>query len=411
MTVVEITVTVTAVFWGAVVLYGGSSLWWIVEITILAYGWEADSLTEIGLTDIQVRILTVDSASTVQVSVNSLPEQIRDITVIAETEIDIDGADVHVPPEDFECQAQRKGRAIEWARRHVSCNKEYILYLDEDTISTNFEGLPAADVIQITERPLRTDSWLAYLCEVFRIGYQREQRGFHRLTYPLYAWGGAVAVRRELENKVTWDVPTITEDTTFIWRAARYLNQQDEQLDYQLVNGQFRNQAPLSLWGLINQRRRWMSGTVRDIHRLPRRYLPIVFTRIITWALSPVIPLLSALVFLYPGIVLQNGLYSIVSVGLFGMVFVYTIAGMSQCRTRPEAWLLHLVMTPLTVVLHAVGALWGFLRPVSDFTVTRKTAEYVDVETLSEDNPRFSKSDVDPNDDTEAATESYLPEK
>jgi hypothetical protein len=83
--------TLTVFFWGTLVLYGGSSLWWVFEITVLAYDWEADSLTEVGLPDIQVRILTVDSASTVQVSVNSLPEQLDDIKVIAETEIDIDG--------------------------------------------------------------------------------------------------------------------------------------------------------------------------------------------------------------------------------------------------------------------------------------------------------------------------------
>ncbi len=398
--------TLTVFFWGTLVLYGGSSLWWVFEITVLAYDWEADSLTEVGLPDIQVRILTVDSASTVQVSVNSLPEQLDDIKVIAETEIDIDGADVHVPPDDFECQAQRKGRAIEWARRHVPCDREYVLYLDEDTIVINLEGLPAADVIQISEHPLRTGSRLAYLCEVFRIGYQREQRAFHRLAYPLYAWGGAVAVRRDLENKITWDVPTITEDTTFIWRAAKYLDQQDEQLDYQLVNGRFRNQAPPSLSAMINQRRRWLSGTVDDMHRLPRRYLPLQFTRIITWTVSPLIPLLSVVAFLFPGVVPQHNLYQIASTGLFGMLFVYTTAGMLEYRTYPEVGLLHLIITPFTVVIYAVGALWGFLRPVSDFEVTEKTAGQVDVETLSEENPGFSQADVDSSDDTESVVES-----
>jgi hypothetical protein len=404
VTLVEMTLTVF--FWGTLVLYGGSSLWWVFEITVLAYDWEADSLTEVGLPDIQVRILTVDSASTVQVSVNSLPEQLDDIKVIAETEIDIDGADVHVPPDDFECQAQRKGRAIEWARRHVPCDREYVLYLDEDTIVINLEGLPAADVIQISEHPLRTGSRLAYLCEVFRIGYQREQRAFHRLAYPLYAWGGAVAVRRDLENKITWDVPTITEDTTFIWRAAKYLDQQDEQLDYQLVNGRFRNQAPPSLSAMINQRRRWLSGTVDDMHRLPRRYLPLQFTRIITWTVSPLIPLLSVVAFLFPGVVPQHNLYQIASTGLFGMLFVYTTAGMLEYRTYPEVGLLHLIITPFTVVIYAVGALWGFLRPVSDFEVTEKTAGQVDVETLSEENPGFSQADVDSSDDTESVVES-----
>jgi hypothetical protein len=150
------------------------------------------------------------------VSAKSLSEQLNDVKVIAETEINTDEADVHVLPDDFECEAQPKGRAIEWAQQHVPCEKEYVLYPNEDTIIINLEELPAADVIQISEHPLRTGSRLGYFCELFHIGYQREQRGFYRLAYPLYAWGGAVTVRRELKNKITRDIPAIIKNTTFI---------------------------------------------------------------------------------------------------------------------------------------------------------------------------------------------------
>lgn len=381
---------IALVFWVTLVLYGVSSFWWLLEVTVLAYGWRADDESEIPLDSIQVRILTYNSPSTVQVTVNSVPDGIAATKVIAEAEMDIEGADVHVVPDDFESEAQKKGRAIEWARKHVECEQEYILYLDEDSIMVNFEGLPAADLIQISEHPLQTGSWLVYLCEVFRVGYQREQRAFHRMAYPLYAWGGAVAVRHELENEVTWDVPTITEDTTYIWRAAEYVDQQGGKFQYRLLNRRFRNQAPPSLREMFNQRRRWMSGTLRDMYRLPKRYLPLQFTRIITWALSPVIPLLSVLSFLYPQFVPQHDLYQVASIGLFSMLFVYMISGLLEYRKYPEVWPVYLLLTPIVVALHAVGALWGVLRPATDFKITEKTLgatrmkppERVDLDTL-----------------------------
>jgi len=397
---------IALVFWVALVLYGFSSLWWLLEVTVLAYGWRADDETEIGLGNIQVRILTYDSPSTVQVTANAVPDEIAATKVIAEAEMDIDGADVHVVPEAFESQAQKKGRAIEWARRHVDCEQEYILYLDEDSIMVDFEGLPAADLIQISEHPLRTGSWLVYLCEVFRVGYQREQRAFHRMAYPLYAWGGAVAVRHELENEVTWDVPTITEDTTYIWRAAKHVDQAGGRFEYRLVNGRFRNQAPPTVRGMFNQRRRWMSGTLRDMYRLPRRYLPLQFARITTWTLSPVIPLLSVLAFLYPELVPQHGLYQAASVPLFGMVFVYMLAGLVEYRKYPEHWLVYLLLTPLAVTLHAVGAFWGLLRPAKDFKITEKAPGRVDVGTLRELNPDLDDETGVPDGELDATTES-----
>ena len=397
---------IALVFWLTLLLYGFSSFWWLLEVTVLASNWRADDETEIGLDNIQVRILTYNSPSTVQVTVNSVPDGIAETKVIAEAAMDIDGADVHVVPEGFECQAQKKGRAIEWARRHVDCDQEYILYLDEDSILVNFEGLPAADLIQISEHPLQTGSWWVYLCEVFRIGYQREQRAFHRMAYPLYAWGGAVAVRHDLENEVTWDVPTITEDTTYIWRAAKHVDQQGGRFEYRLLNRRFRNQAPPSIREMFNQRRRWMSGTLRDMYRLPRRYLPLQFARIITWTLSPVIPVLSVLAFLYPELVPQHGLYQIASLALFSMLFVYMISGLMEYRKYPEVWPVFLMLTPLAVTLHAIGAFWGLLRPATDFKITEKTPGRVSAKTLLELNSDLEEDTLTPDDEADTTPRS-----
>lgn len=375
--------------WATVVLYGGASLWWLIQVFILSYGWQDTNQTEVGLDNIQVRVLTIAAEETVQRTVSSIPDEITDSLVIAEEDIDIAGADVHVVPDDFECAAQRKGRAIEWARQQIPCEKEYILYLDEDTLLSGFSGLPAADIIQLSEHPLRTHSRLTYVCEIFRIGFQFEQRAFHRVAYPAYAWGGAVAVRHELEEQITWNVPSITEDTTFIWRAAAHTD-----IDYRLATVKARNQAPPTLKSLIKQRRRWVSGTIQDRDLLPRRYQPVIFSRIVTWALSPVIPLFGVIAFVFPDIIPSSSVYLLFSVLLFGIVFLYMIFGLVEYRKYPEVWWAYIVVTPLAVVVHSLGALWGIIQPIDDFEVTQKTAA-IDTGSLEERNPELTEDEFE----------------
>ncbi|RKD93665.1 glycosyltransferase family 2 protein [Halopiger aswanensis] len=357
-----------AVLWVGLGLYGFSAGWWLLETLVFARGWRvADEDRPWGPDDVQVRILTVDAEPVVQATVNAVPDAIADVRVIAESELSIDGATVHVVPDEFDCTAVRKGRAVEWARQNVPCESEYVLYLDEDTIMTGFDGLPDADVVQFTEKPIYTGSRLAYLCELFRVGYQLEQLGFHRLRYPLYAWGGGIAVRASLEDAVTWDARTITEDTNFIWRAA-----DAGDLSYRLLDTRFRNQAPPSVRQLIRQRRRWISGTIADGHILPRRYRPLYYTRVIVWGLSPLVPVVALAAYLAPGQLPTLEWYGSVAAVLAGILFVYMSGGLVAYRKHPLLWLPVLVLTPVAVVTHAIGALWGIFQPATTFDVTEK---------------------------------------
>ncbi|WP_049902953.1 glycosyltransferase [Halococcus agarilyticus] len=361
---------VVASLWFVLGLYGLSALWWLVETIVLSWGWRGDGGDRTwGVEDVQVRVLTIGAEAVVQGTVDSIPDGIDDVRVVSERKIDIDGATVHVVPESFECTATNKGRALEWARRNVECGREYVLYLDEDTLVTGFTGIPDADIVQFTEKPLYTGSWLTYCCEVFRVGYQFEQYGFHRLSYPLYAWGGGVAVRHSIERAITWDVATITEDTNFIWRAA-----DRGAISYRLVDARFRNQAPPSLRAMIKQRRRWMSGTVRDGGLLPRRYRPLYLTRAVAWGFSPLVPVLVVVTTLLPSTFPYRWLYAMLSIGLFGILFVYMLAGLVGYRKHPVLWPVFVVLTPLAALFHAIGALWGIVRPIERFEVTEKVS-------------------------------------
>ncbi|WP_049928743.1 glycosyltransferase [Halopiger goleimassiliensis] len=379
--------------WLVLCLYAGSALWWLFETVVLARGWRTDpDAYEWGLEDVQVRILTIDAEAVVQATVDAVPDAIEDVHVIAESDLAIDGATVHVVSDEFDCEATAKGRAVEWARRNVPCDREYVCYLDEDTIVTGFSGLPDADVVQFTEKPLYTGSWLAYCCEVFRIGYQYEQFGFHRLRYPLYAWGGGIAIRSSLEGAITWDAETVTEDTNFVWRAAS-----ERDISFAIVDARFRNQAPPSVWTMIRQRRRWISGTRADGHLLPLRYRPLYYTRIVAWAFSPLLPAVAIASVLAPDAVPSLYVYGGLSVALTDILFVYTFAGLVAYRKRLLAWPVLLLVTPVAVTAHAIGALWGFVSPVESFDVTEK----VPPETIERVNAGLEAGDLTAYDGTE----------
>jgi hypothetical protein len=70
------------------------------------------------------------------------------------------------------------------------------------------------------------------------------------------------------------------------------------------------------------------------------------------------------------------------------------IFGLVEYRKYPEVWWAYILGTPLAVLLHSLGALWGIFQPVDDFEVTQKTAT-VDVETVKELNPEWSEQEFE----------------
>jgi hypothetical protein len=131
--------------WGTTALFAVTAVVWVVLTYVVGAGYETPEAVH-GGDDIQVRILTVDADDVVQATVDSLPDALDDVHIIAESPMAIDGATVDVVPDEFACEAVRKGRALEWARQAIDCEREFVLYLDEDSRIDSFTGLPDADV-------------------------------------------------------------------------------------------------------------------------------------------------------------------------------------------------------------------------------------------------------------------------
>ncbi|AAV48240.1 unknown [Haloarcula marismortui ATCC 43049] len=64
--------------------------------------------------------------------------------------------------------------------------------------------------------------------------------------------------------------------------------------------------------------------------------------------------------------------------------------GLWAYKKHPLLWPVFLVLTPLAVVLHAIGAAWGVLSPIEEFEVTTKVAP----ETIEEVNPELSEGAI-----------------
>lgn len=354
------------VLWLLLSIFLVANLIWLVEVLVQLLRTSPTSGPRHGPDEMQVRVLTIDATEVVQQTVDAMPTALEDRHVIAEEPMEIDGATVHVVPNSFDCEATRKGRALEWARRNVPCEKEYVLFVDEDSIISDIPPIPDADVVQFSECPTRTESLFTYLAELFRMGFQIEQRAFSSMSIPLYAWGGGLAIRRDLEDRITWDHETIIEDTVFVWKAA-----QNGDFEFEAVPTKFYNQAPPTISAMIQQRRRWISGAIADLQLLPRRYRYLFRVRNIGWSLSP-IAIVFALVAFTQGEVLFNSHFLRLSVLLTVFLYTWSILGVWYADESLSTGISLLLLTPLISILHSIGALVGFAFETSEFETTKK---------------------------------------
>lgn len=362
-------VIISAVLWSGIWLYIAGTLLWL-GLRVIAKIRYTEPTTEFGHDDIQVRIMTVNAEPVVQETIDSLPDTITDRHVIAESPIDINGAEVHVVPDEFSCNATRKGRALEWARRTLACDREYVLYLDEDTIVAEFDGLPDADIVQFGERPYRTGGLIPYLSEMFRIGFQLEQRTFGLLPVPLYAWGGGIAIRSSLEQQVTWNYDTLIEDTVFTWRAVTKYD-----ASFVTLRTCFHNQAPATIGAMISQRRRWIGGAETELWRLPWYYRPIFKFRNFVWGMTPIASVIPLLTLLLPGLVFFERRYLQLSFLLLLTPLLWSILGYDYFREDQLIGALSIPLTPLLTVVHSAGALVGMISRPRQFATTSKAGE------------------------------------
>jgi hypothetical protein len=299
--------------------------------------------------DFQVKILTIgDNEEVLNDTINAAP---KPPLIISRKKVSFPNN--YVIPDTFQSSARFKGEQIEWSRLEHPAN--YTLYLDEDSIcSTGMDSIPDADIVQFNEVPV-SNNWLIASIEAHRIGFQTEQALFEKIK-PFYLWGGGFAIKQWLEDKITWDRDSITEDTAFIFNIpqnARFIFSKQK----------IYNQAPPTLRALFKQRRRWASGALTDIKYHPNLHYRIwVGFRSINWGLWAILAPLSFFmatehwIFFLP--LLQAMLWSFLGARVMNLSYPMTIVTT--------------ITAPLSGVLHSVGACMAFVSKAKTFDVTPK---------------------------------------
>lgn len=320
------------------------TLWWWVSLVYYLKHKEPLGATS----DFGIKILTVGKdLKTLQATVRRCP---KEPLVISKNHVDVPNS--KTSPPGFKAKAQYKGKDLEWARQEHPCY--YTLYLDEDSQCGLWESIPNATMVQFKEVPY--GSWLVEMVEAHRIGFQVEQALFEK-TKPLYLWGGGFAVKQWLEDKITWDRYSITEDTGFVFSI-------DEPYDFRFTKQEIYNKAPLNLKDLVFQRWRWASGTYHDARNIKNPWRKaFVYFRTFTWGGWVIYATLIPVVFaLNPLLVLP----------FVAQAMVWSLVGSRLMHQRWYTTIAVTLLAPLASYINSIGATLALFCPVKGFRVTPK---------------------------------------
>jgi hypothetical protein len=321
--------------------------WWYLALGYYLRHREKSETTS----DFGIKILTL--GKDVEVLKKTVSHCKKRPLIISANPVDIPGAEVKVVPKDFECQAQFKGKDLEWGRRNHSF--EYTLYLDEDSLC-DFEEIPVADIVQFQEVPIAKNLFIAAI-EAHRIGFQIEQAFFEK-TGPLYLWGGGFAIKRWLEDKITWDRMSITEDTGFIFSI-------NQPYKFKYSKKKIYDQAPLKIRDLIKQRWRWASGTYHDVKYLQNKVRKaFVYFRTLNWGLwivyATLIPIIFPIGYLF-------------TLPMLVQAMIWSAVGARIMKIGiPQAIIVTLI-APIAAYINSLGAFLALFKRQKKFKVTPKS--------------------------------------
>lgn len=186
--------------------------------------------------------------------------------------------DIHcfICPTDFKTKnSEYKARALEWYRQTMKFTEhDWILHLDEESVIDSESVMAALDFIKyekeytwgqgiiLYNQYKYWSNWVFTVADAIRVGddISRFHLQYTFLHTPIFgAHGSFLLTNGNVENAVTWDLGSLTEDYQFAVNAS--------ELGFKCgkVAGIVREQSPMDLIGFMKQRRRWFVG----IRRLP----------------------------------------------------------------------------------------------------------------------------------------------
>ncbi|KAJ3143224.1 hypothetical protein HK100_000023 [Physocladia obscura] len=297
-----------------------------------------------------------------------------------------EGINCYTCPTSFSTSSSKyKARALEWYRQTMRFSEyDWILHLDEESVIDDESVKRILDFI-FYEKEFHFgqgvifynqykywNNWIFTVADALRVGddvsrFQLQYTYFHRPVFG--AHGSFLLTNGLVENAVTWDLGSLTEDYQFAVKAW------DRGFRCGKIAGIVREQSPLDLIGFMKQRRRWYVG----IRRLPS-VLPKVWS--FFWSLG-IISLFASIASIALGFELHYGtprwMAMLIDFNFMTFVYLYILGIFLQDLDKKVNPLLMLVRIPTTIVIQFIAVImeglavmYGIAFPPADFDVIKK---------------------------------------
>lgn len=278
-----------------------------------------------------------------------------------------------------------KARALEWYRQTMRYTEhDWVLHLDEESVIDDESVKRVLEFIWyehdyhwgqgviLYNQYNYWKNWIFTVADAIRVGddlarFQLQYSYFHRPVFG--AHGSFLLSNGAVENDVTWDLGSLTEDYEFAMHAWS--------LGYKCgkVPGLIREQSPMDLIGFLKQRRRWYVGIVRLPHFLPKIWSFFwtvgslaLYGTILSVPLGIIMPLPTPRWF---GLIKDFSFVNFVYLYLLG-IFIQDI----DKKTNPLIILLRIPVTFvvqfIASVLEAAAVTYGIISPPQGFDVIKK---------------------------------------
>ncbi|RKO97010.1 hypothetical protein CXG81DRAFT_11644 [Caulochytrium protostelioides] len=297
-----------------------------------------------------------------------------------------DGLNCYTCPKSFKTErSKHKARALEWWRQTNKLTEhDWVLHLDEESVIDDESIMRCLRFAQyetdyhwgqgtiLYNQYKYWHNWIFTVADAMRVGddvgrFHLQYTFFHR---PIFgAHGSFLFTNGAVENAVTWDLGSLTEDYQFAMNAWKFGYKCGK------IDGLIREQSPQGFWDFLKQRRRWYLG----IMRLPN-FLPKMWG--VFWTLGTVC-LYATIASIPLGIVIQldtpRWFGILKDFSFITFVYIYVLGILIQDIDKglhPAIIILHIPMTIvlqfIAIILEALSVMYGLLRPTKQFQVIQK---------------------------------------
>ncbi|KAJ3339008.1 hypothetical protein HDU91_001082 [Kappamyces sp. JEL0680] len=167
--------------------------------------------------------------------------------------------------------AKYKARALEYFRLHKQLNDyDWCLHLDEESVIDGESLRRCFDLIRYSHHEIGQGlifyngayfwkNWLFSTADSARVAsdltlFNLQYKWFERPVWGVH--GSFLMLNGRVENEVTWDMGSLTEDYEFSQHAWR------QGFTFGCIHGIVREQSPFTVIDFMKQRRRWYLGII-----------------------------------------------------------------------------------------------------------------------------------------------------